>query len=278
MDTPARENPMPRLLLIVAAALLIAAAVSLGRAGVTRGQSDPAATSAAASDMPQPPIADPQALVAAYYQTFAAAVNSGDFTPLAAFFTPDAGLDSGLGKGGASGPDAIVAFFQKLPPLSGFSVETSNLVESDPYVDVDWRFRAAPSSLRGYLDGHDSFKIQDGLITYLEQDVDQDAVAEAFMPPPSAPAPVGPGVARRRVTIENFSYAPAVIRVPVGAKVTWENDDADAHTVTTDDKSIDSGVVEQGVSADLTFSAAGEYPYYCTIHPGMRGKVIVTAP
>lgn len=269
---------MPRLLSMLAAALLVASAVSFGRAGVTRGQSAPSPTPVAASAAPQPPIADPQALVAAYYQTFAAAVNSGDFTPLAAFFTPDAGLDSGLGKGGAAGPDAIVAFFQKLPPLSGFSVETSNLVESEPYVDVDWRFRATPGSLRGYLDGHDSFTIENGLVAYLEQDVDQDAVAEAFMPQPSAPAPSGPGVVATQVRIENFSYTPAVIRVPSGTTVTWENDDADTHTVTTDDKQIDSGVLEQDTTDGLTFSIPGEYPYYCTIHPGMRGKVIVTSP
>ncbi|HLZ71032.1 MAG TPA: nuclear transport factor 2 family protein [Dehalococcoidia bacterium] len=223
---------------------------------------------------PRPPIADPQQLVAAYYQAFAAAVNSGDFGALPAFFTPDAGIDSPLVTGG-SGAGGILAFYQKLPPLAGFTIETSNVAESDPYVDVDWRFRAAPGWLRGYLDGHDSFTIEDGLFAYLTQSVDADAAAQAFMPPPSAPPPRGQGVAQTRVRISGFTFMPPVIRVSVGATVTWQNDDADAHTVTTDDTSMDSGVIEEDVSATLTFPAAGDFAYYCTIHPGMRGRVVV---
>lgn len=227
-----------------------------------------------AQQAPQRPIAGPQQLVAAYYQAFAAAVNSGDFSSMPAFFTPDAGIDSPL-VAGSSGAGGILAFYQKLPPLAGLTIETSNIDESDPYIDVDWRFRAAPGSLRGYLDGHDSFTIQNGLIAYLTETVDSDAAAQAFMPPPSAPAPSGEGELTTAVQIANFSYTPAVLRVPVGATVTWENDDADAHTVTTDDTSMDTGVLEQGVSATLTFTQAGDYAYYCTIHPGMRGRVVV---
>ena len=47
------------------------------------------------------------------------------------------------------------------------------------------------------------------------------------------------------------------------------------YTVTTDDKTIDTGVIEEDVTVALTFSVAGSYDYYCTAHPGMRGKVIV---
>jgi plastocyanin len=256
-------------------AALVGGLALLAAPGVpVSGRMHASAPAPLAQSAPQPPIADPQQLVAAYYQAFAAAVNSGDFSAMPAFFTPDAGIDSPLVPGG-SGAGGILAFYQKLPPMAGFTVETSNVDESDPYVDVDWRFRAAPGSLRGYLDGHDSFTIANGLIAYLTQTVDSDAAAQAFMPPPAAPPPSGQGVAKTRARINNFAYMPPVIRVPAGATVTWQNDDADTHTVTMDDKSMDTGVIEEGVSASLTFSTPGDYAYYCTIHPGMRGRVIV---
>ncbi len=260
---------------MVLAALAGGLALLAALGGRPFGRSTVAAPAPRAQSAPQPPLADPLQLVSAYYQAFAAAVNSGDFSAMPAFFTPDAGIDSPLVPGG-SGAGGILAFYQKLPPMAGFTVETSNIDESDPYVDVDWRFRAAPGSLRGYLDGHDAFTIENGLIAYLTQTVDSDAAAEAFMPPPAAPAPSGQGVARTRVRIAGFAYMPAVIRVPAGATVTWQNDDADAHTVTTDDKSMDTGVIEEGLSATLSFTVAGDYAYYCTIHPGMRGRVVVT--
>jgi len=254
--------------------LLVGGLMLLAASGAPAAAGRHAAAPALAQAAPQPPIADPQQPVAAYYAAFAAAVNSGDFSAMPAFFAPDAGIDSPLVPGG-SGTGGILAFYQKLPPMTSFTIETSNVDESDPYVDVDWRFRAAPGSLRGHLDGHDSFTIANGLIAYLTQTVDGDAAAQAFMPPPSAPAPDGQGVAKSRVRISNFAYAPAVIRVPAGSTVTWQNDDAEAHTVTSDDKSMDTGVIEEGVSATLSFPVAGDYAYYCTIHPGMRGRVIV---
>jgi len=265
---------MARLLfgLIAGAAAMLSAPAA--NAGPTRGAAY-GGVIVEQADVTGPPIADPQDLVSAYYVAFAAGVKSGDFTPLVAFFSPDAGIDSPLVAGGASGASGILRFFQKLPAMSGFTVEASNIVQDDPYMDADWRFRAAPGSMRGYLDGHDSFKIQDGLIVQLSQQVDSDAAAQAFMPPPLGRLPQATAVARTQVKIVNFRYSPQVITVPVGATVTWTNNDSDAHAVTTDDKSIDAGVVEENSSISLRFPIAGQFLYYCTVHPGMRGKVIV---
>jgi plastocyanin len=250
-------------------------AVLAALCALSLGASWPAGSAVRAQDAPPPPIVDPTQLVGAYYQAFAGAVNSGDFSAVVAFFSADASIDSGLAPGGITGTAQIQAFLQGLPPMQGFTVETDNVLEDDPYVDVDWRFRAAPGSLRGYLDGHDTFTIADGLITALTQQVDPQAAADAFMPPPLGPAATGQGKTTTKVRIQDYKYAPPVIRVAVGASVTWTNDDSDDHTVTSDDKTIDSGVIEQGVSVTLTFPVAGEFPYYCTVHPGMRGKVIV---
>src|SRR5690349_8929510 len=113
----------------VIGALAAALALTLMAAG---GRSPAAVRAVAPSRLaqaaPQPPIDDPQQLIVAYYQAFATAVNSGDFSAMPAFFTPDAGIDSPLVAGG-SGAGGILTFYQKLPPMTGFSVETSNVDE-----------------------------------------------------------------------------------------------------------------------------------------------------
>src|SRR5205823_1679017 len=128
---------------------------------------------------------------------------SGDFTALLAFFAPDAAIDTPLSAGGATGSAEILRFLRSLPAMPGFSLEASNLQQDDPYVDVDWRWRAAPGYLRGYLDGHDSFSINNGLIAALAQDVDRQAAAEAFMPPPTGWEPAAAPVAATEVAIRD---------------------------------------------------------------------------
>jgi plastocyanin len=59
--------------------------------------------------------------------------------------------------------------------------------------------------------------------------------------------------------------------------VTWINDDSGRHTVTSkDDGVFDSGMMGKGQSFSFTFDKAGEYPYFCSPHPGMVGTVVVT--
>jgi plastocyanin len=73
------------------------------------------------------------------------------------------------------------------------------------------------------------------------------------------------------------SYSPNPVEVKVGETVTWINDDSGRHTVTSKDDGIfDSGIMRKGQSFSYTFDKAGEYPYYCTLHPNMVGTVVVT--
>jgi plastocyanin len=73
------------------------------------------------------------------------------------------------------------------------------------------------------------------------------------------------------------SYNPNPVEVKVGETVTWINDDSGRHTVTSkDDGVFDSGIMGKGQSFSYTFDKAGEYPYYCTLHPNMVGTVVVT--
>lgn len=77
------------------------------------------------------------------------------------------------------------------------------------------------------------------------------------------------------VKIDNFSFSPAELKVAVGTTVTWTNGDDIPHTVVSTDKVFKSKVLDTGDKYSFTFSTAGTYPYFCSIHPKMTGKVIV---
>jgi plastocyanin len=79
------------------------------------------------------------------------------------------------------------------------------------------------------------------------------------------------------VKIDNFSFGPVTLTVPVGTTVTWINRDDIPHTVvsTDDSKTFKSKVLDTDEKFSFTFSKAGTYPYFCSIHPKMTGKVIV---
>ena len=79
------------------------------------------------------------------------------------------------------------------------------------------------------------------------------------------------------VKIDNFSFGPATVTVAVGTTVTWTNRDDIPHTVvsTDDPKAFKSKVLDTDEKFSYTFTKAGTYSYYCTIHPKMTGKVVV---
>ncbi|MBI1658810.1 MAG: hypothetical protein IS632_08600, partial [Thaumarchaeota archaeon] len=77
-------------------------------------------------------------------------------------------------------------------------------------------------------------------------------------------------------------FIPSTVTIDVGGEVTWVNDDGAAHTVTsgvlTDggpDGVFDSGLFMPATSFSHKFEEAGEYPYFCLVHPWMNGLVIV---
>jgi len=77
------------------------------------------------------------------------------------------------------------------------------------------------------------------------------------------------------VKIDNFSFSPATITVPVGTTVRWTNHDDIPHTVVSDDKTFKSKVLDTDEQFTYTFSKPGTYSYFCSIHPRMTGKVVV---
>lgn len=78
-------------------------------------------------------------------------------------------------------------------------------------------------------------------------------------------------------------FLPNTVTIGVGGTVTWTNDDTAAHTVTSgtieDSESVgavfDSSIFMSGKMFEHTFDDAGEYDYFCVVHPWMTGKVIV---
>jgi Icc protein len=84
-----------------------------------------------------------------------------------------------------------------------------------------------------------------------------------------------PSAPRADVKIDNFSFGPQTITVPVGATVTWTNRDDIPHTSASTEGVFRSKVMDTDEKFSYTFTKAGTYPYYCTIHPKMTGQVVV---
>lgn len=81
------------------------------------------------------------------------------------------------------------------------------------------------------------------------------------------------------VLIQNFTYQPQDLIIPVGTTVTWVNHDSAPHTVTANDGRFDSRLLDPGQSFSYTFDQVGTFPYYCLFHGspggGMMGTVTV---
>ncbi|MDQ4101025.1 MAG: plastocyanin/azurin family copper-binding protein [Thermoproteota archaeon] len=77
------------------------------------------------------------------------------------------------------------------------------------------------------------------------------------------------------------AYQPNPAQVSTGATITWTNDDSVPHTATsgensTPDGTFDSGIMAPAATFEHTFAEAGEYPYFCLLHPNMVGTVSVS--
>ena len=111
--------------------------------------------------------------------------------------------------------------------------------------------------------------------------------ASATTRPTDAPTPRPTGTPRpatplaapggEAVHISDFAFAPQVITVRVGTRVTWTNlQPAIEHTVTADHGSFGSDPLTTGSAFSHVFTIAGTYAYHCSIHPDMTGTVNVS--
>jgi plastocyanin len=82
-------------------------------------------------------------------------------------------------------------------------------------------------------------------------------------------------------TLTTDAFAPNPSQVSVGTTVTWTNDDAQPHTVNSGENATPSGLFDSPIMApqatfEYTFTEAGEFPYFCILHPNMVGTVSVS--
>jgi plastocyanin len=83
--------------------------------------------------------------------------------------------------------------------------------------------------------------------------------------------------ARANVKIENFTFEPAELTVAPGTTVTWLNGDDIPHTVVATNKAFRSRALDTEDTFSFTFTSAGEFDYFCSLHPHMTGRILVKA-
>jgi plastocyanin len=77
------------------------------------------------------------------------------------------------------------------------------------------------------------------------------------------------------VKVDNFTFSPETITVPVNSSVTWVNKDDVPHVIASDSGVFKSKALDTDDKYSYTFTKAGTYSYFCSVHPKMVGKVIV---
>src|SRR5205085_3255483 len=93
-------------------------------------------------------------------------------------------------------------------------------------------------------------------------------VASTPAPPPAQPATT-------LVDVRNFAFVPPTLTVAAGTQVVWKNQDGTAHTVTADDGRFNSDPFDKSQTFSQILATPGTYAYHCSIHPFMKGKIVV---
>ncbi len=122
----------------------------------------------------------------------------------------------------------------------------------------------------------------EGMITWhdptgtLEAPVSDGAANAACAPlPETTTAP--PAVASETaIAIQDFTFVDGSLEIAAGTTVTWTNNDSAPHTATADDGSFDTGTIDSGASASVTFDTPGTFTYICAFHPNMTATIVVT--
>jgi plastocyanin len=94
--------------------------------------------------------------------------------------------------------------------------------------------------------------------------------AEKAAAPTRTPAP-----ATVRVAMRNIEFVPARVTVKVGQTVRWTNHDKVVHTVASAKLKLASEGIADGQSYEYRATKPGRFPYYCTIHAGQTGVLVV---
>ena len=102
-------------------------------------------------------------------------------------------------------------------------------------------------------------------------------LAAAVSLPPAAAGAAEPQPTQIEVRIDNFTFNPQHITVKAGTTVTWINEDDIPHAIAATGKLFKSKVLDTGDRFSFTFTTAGSYEYFCSLHPHMTANIVVEA-
>jgi plastocyanin len=101
------------------------------------------------------------------------------------------------------------------------------------------------------------------------------AIAALLILHPTRAQSEGASAPAMEVRVDNFTFGPETLTVPVNSTVTWVNKDDVPHVIASNDGLFKSKALDTDDKYSYTFRKAGTYPYYCSIHPKMVGKIVV---
>jgi plastocyanin len=106
------------------------------------------------------------------------------------------------------------------------------------------------------------------------------AGCSSYQTPPVTAAPTTSTTGGNTIAIKNFAFDPSSLTVKSGTVVKWTNQDGASHAIVSDTGSpatFSSDSLSTGASYSFTFTQPGTYTYHCSIHPSMKGTIIVTS-
>jgi plastocyanin len=145
--------------------------------------------------------------------------------------------------------------------------------ESDDSTDLEWRLLQPGETMRVNVRlGKGIYELE----CYVGEhdDMGMRAMLEVKRGAPLAER-TAPSAGTATVDITGFEFQPAVMTVNQGETVKWINDDAAPHTVTEQGGGFASQTLNSNSRFGMTFRRPGTYHYFCAVHPGMKGTVIV---
>lgn len=102
------------------------------------------------------------------------------------------------------------------------------------------------------------------------------ARAHAAETPQATNGATGSSIANE-VTIDNFAFNPKIITVARGSKLTWRNRDDVPHKIqSADGRFTASPLLDTKATYTVSLPESGEFKYFCSLHPVMQGKIVVT--
>jgi len=103
-----------------------------------------------------------------------------------------------------------------------------------------------------------------------------EAAARAHATAAGGAGAAASAAAPNEISIDNFAFNPKILTAKAGSKVTWRNRDDTAHKIQSSDNRFQaSPVLDTKGLYSVDFREGGEFPYFCSIHPVMQGKIVV---